>query len=65
MNLDTRQLSFMAIITALLLLFVQGATIYMLVAKIITAQEYLAAWVPLLTLSLGYWFGQAKAGSST
>lgn len=52
----------MALVTLVLLLTVQGASIYMLVAETITATEYLSVWSPILTLAMGYWFG--KQGSA-
>lgn len=56
------QITFMALVTLVLLLTVQGASIYMLVAETITAAEYLSVWSPILTLAMGYWFG--KQGSA-
>ncbi len=56
------QITFMALVTLVLLLTVQGASIYMLVAETITATEYLSVWSPILTLAMGYWFG--KQGSA-
>ena len=59
----TRQLSFMAIVT-LLLLFVQGASLVFMFRGEITAQEYLSVWTPLLTLAVGYWFGKSTSGGT-
>lgn len=56
------QITFMALVTLVLLLTVQGASIYMLVAEKISATEYLSVWSPILTLAMGYWFG--KQGSA-
>jgi hypothetical protein len=56
----TPQLTFMALVTLILLVTIQGATVYMLVASSITASEYLAVWSPILTLALGYWFGKQQ-----
>lgn len=58
------QLTFMALLTIILLVAVQGASIYMLVTKSITAQEYLSVWVPLMTLAVGYWFGRQQQGTT-
>ncbi len=52
------QITFMALVTLVLLVTIQGASIYMLVAHQITAGEYLAVWSPILTLAMGYWFGK-------
>lgn len=59
MSIDLKQLTFMAILTLVLLVFVQGASILFLIRGGITAQEYLSVWTPLLTLSVGYWFGRS------
>jgi hypothetical protein len=58
------QLTFMAILTLVLVSCVQGASIYMLAAAAITAQEYLSVWVPLMTLAVGYWFGKQGASAT-
>lgn len=55
------QLSFMAILTLLLLASVQGASIYLLTTDDITGREYLAIWVPMVTLAVGFWFGRQGA----
>ena len=57
----TKELSFMAIVTLLLLIFVQGASMFFLYKNLLSAQDYLSVWTPLLTLSVGYWFGKSKA----
>lgn len=55
------QLSFMAAITVILLITIQGASVYMLVTEMIVAGEYLSIWSPILTLAMGYWFGKQGA----
>ena len=57
----TKELSFMAIVTLLLLIFVQGASMVFLYKDLLSANDYLAVWVPLLTLSVGYWFGKNRS----
>lgn len=52
------QLTFMAGLTVLLLVTIQGASIYMLVTSAITARDYLGVWSPIMTLAMGYWFGK-------
>ncbi len=54
----TPQLTFMALLTIILLVAVQGASVYMLVTGALTAEGYLSVWVPVMTLSVGYWFGK-------
>ncbi len=61
MSVVTPQITFMAIVTLILLASVQGASIYLLSTNAITGQEYLAVWVPLTTLAVGYWFGKQGA----
>lgn len=56
------QLTFMAVLTVALLVSIQGASIYMLAAGKISAGEYLGVWSPILTLAMGYWFGQQRGG---
>lgn len=57
---ELQKLSFMALVTLILLLFVQSASLYGIYAKQITIGEYLAVWTPLLTLAVGYWFGKSN-----
>lgn len=56
-KLTTRRLGFMAALTLLLLACVQAVSLGGIWHGSITVQEYLAVWTPLLTLSVGYWFG--------
>lgn len=61
MNIQTRQLSFMALLTLILLVTVQAVSVYLLVADRIEARDYLGVWVPVMTLAVGYWFGKQGA----
>lgn len=59
MDKDTlKRHSFMALLTLALLAGVQAVSIVALYQGRMSAQEYLGLWTPLLTLSLGYWFGR-------
>lgn len=60
MTFDMQKTTFMAIVTLFLLFFVQAASLYGIYIKTLTVGEYLAVWTPLLTLVVGYWFGQRK-----
>ncbi len=53
-----RRLSFMAILTLVLVVCVQVVSIVAMYRGSMSIQEYLAAWIPLMTLALGFWFGR-------
>ena len=55
------QITFMALITLVLLVGVQAASFYALVAGLIAMRDHLSIWVPLMTLAVGYWFGKQGA----
>lgn len=59
LNIDVRKLSFMAILTTVLLICVQGASLVSLYQQTLKIDQYLAVWTPLLTLAVGYWFGKS------
>lgn len=56
----TPKLTFMAIVTLILMVTIRGASIYLLVVSSITAGEYLAIWSPMMNLALGYLFGSKQ-----
>lgn len=60
-SIDVQKLSFMAIVTLLLMVFVQSASLYGLYKGVLSVRDYLSVWTPLLTLAVGYWFGKGTA----
>ncbi len=61
MDLDLKRLSFMAVLTTVMLLAVQAVSILAIVMGSLAVKDYLAVWTPLLTMALGYWYGRGGA----
>lgn len=61
MDLDLKRLSFMAVLTTVMLLAVQAVSILAIVRGSLAVTDYLAVWTPLLTMALGYWYGRGGA----
>ena len=55
-----KQLGFMALLTLFLVLCVQAASGWGLIAGKVTFQEYLSVWSPIMALAVGFWFGQQR-----
>lgn len=58
----TPQMTFMAVLTLMLVVSVQAASFYGLLTGKLDLQGYLAVWVPLMTMAAGFWFGKQQAG---
>ena len=61
MDIDLKRLSFMAVLTTIMLLAVQAVSILAIVMGSLAVTDYLAVWTPLLTMALGYWYGRGGA----
>jgi hypothetical protein len=55
-------MTFMAVLTLMLVVSVQAASFYGLLTGKLDLQGYLAVWVPLMTMAAGFWFGKQQAG---
>jgi hypothetical protein len=60
--MTTKQLGFMAILTFGTLATVQVASLWGLYAELLTFDGYLSLWAPIMTLMVGFWFGQQRQG---
>ena len=58
--MDDKKLGFMAILTLGTLAVVQAASLWGLVSKQLAFDAYMTTWAPMLTLMIGYWFGQQR-----
>jgi hypothetical protein len=53
----------MAVLTLVTLATVQVASLWGLYAELLAFDEYLSMWTPIMTLMVGFWFGQQRAGA--
>lgn len=55
-----KKLGFMAVLTLGTLAVVQIASLWGLVAERLAFEAYMTTWAPILTLMVGFWFGQQR-----
>jgi hypothetical protein len=55
-----KKLGFMALLTLGNLAVVQAASLWGLVSERLPFDTYMTTWAPMLTLMVGFWFGQQR-----